>query len=445
MSYFRFFPDCYYLSGPVQGVIYNLSHKYILPLTKMETEIVNRWKANESIEEVESHFGTDSKVLLNHLIKEGLGAIFTNPVLAEPLLLKANMEIKGLIEDPPQVKLVYLQLNENCNANCKFCGSDSYYKWQGCNSCLRWTKPIKSESLPQLDYNEILQQLNDLKAPRLIFSGGNPLLEWLRVYELILFALKLNPKITVQINTNGFGLNDTIINEAKTANTIFSFTVFGNTPEDYKKITGLPEVFNCLIEGIKLCQLHQVPYLICLLIDPEKRSKYTEWQRFAMDLGGQHFFTTELIPKLKPSFPILSLPTNQERLEQLDINSFFSRQRFNPCLNGVIAVSDSGIILPCPMFEIPLNEIPGDNIFSVFRKRNYEIFWRYTKQNVPICQTCGYRLVCSDCSILEWALQKNPTIHKVFCDYEPQIGKWRQKEPEDQTFKEVAASLSHTD
>lgn len=74
------------------------------------------------------------------------------------------------------------------------------------------------------------------------------------------------------------------------------------------------------------------------------------------------------------------------------------------------------------MWEFPLAALPEDDLVSAFRSGKVEAMWRFTKKNVLVCKNCEYRFSCSDCSILEWALSEDQSLHKVFCSYIPERG-----------------------
>jgi radical SAM protein with 4Fe4S-binding SPASM domain len=200
--------------------------------------------------------------------------------------------------------------------------------------------------------------------------------------------------------------------------------VFANTPEGYKSVTGSDKIYCDLYGTIDVCKKNNILYSICLMVTPELKDNYIEIYDFASNLGGVHFFTTELISKLGKGERIISLPTGKERVENIPAIEYFSRYKNNTCLNGKIAFSCNGVTLPCPMWEYPLSQMPKGDLLAAFKSGKVDSVWRFTKQMVEICKDCEYRLACSDCSVLEWALFKNKSIHNTYCSYTPERGEW---------------------
>ena len=101
----------------------------------------------------------------------------------------------------------------------------------------------------------------------------------------------------------------------------------------------------------------------------------------------------------------------------------------NSCLNGKIAITDNGDVLPCifsrgyvvgNVSECKLNEIVAG--------QKLENVWRNTKGEVQVCQDCEYRYVCFDCRPLsEGASQgKGNFLSAPYprCTYIPYTGEW---------------------
>ena len=46
---------------------------------------------------------------------------------------------------------------------------------------------------------------------------------------------------------------------------------------------------------------------------------------------------------------------------------------------------------------------------------------------MPVCSECENRYACVDCALLSWHSIKDPLAHKMFCDYDPETGKWQDE------------------
>ena len=83
------------------------------------------------------------------------------------------------------------------------------------------------------------------------------------------------------------------------------------------------------------------------------------------------------------------------------MDDYFYRHKYNPCLQGNIAITGDGNILPCPN-------------------------WKLTKDLSETCSECEYRYFCSDCSLIEMAVSKGKLNKKVFCLYDQENGIWHK-------------------
>lgn len=91
----------------------------------------------------------------------------------------------------PQLRL-YIKLTDNCNAHCQFCAN--------ANSC-----DYGSVDLDKLEYViTYLLSINVLKG--ISITGGEPLLECHKLFELLDFIYQIKPDMEVQISTNGINI-----------------------------------------------------------------------------------------------------------------------------------------------------------------------------------------------------------------------------------------------
>lgn len=428
LIYFRFFPDCHYVRGPVRGVIYNITIGKIIHISKVETEIVNRWLANERIDSVELKYPKVAKELLSRLVGEGIGTVFPTPVYTEPFGPSASHIMDKVLEQPPVIKKAYIQVNNKCNAHCLFCGSSDYYVSAGCVICLRWPQKRKSSNISELTFGMLIKQLADLETQTLVFSGGNPLLEWRKLVDIVLKAIEYRPSMQFIVNTNGYGLNEEIAKDAKNLNIQFNFTVFSDSPKGYQEITGSEEIFNSLLQAVELCKANQINYGFSVLTCPDSRHNYDKIWQFAKNLGGIFLGNSEIFPKTGAKKPLAALPIGEKlgekRFSEIDPKNFFDAKYFSRCLNGVIAISCHGIISPCPILTKSVGKIPKDDIVSIFRNKKLEPYWTLNKTKVPKCKECEFRFACVDCAVTERYREKDPSIHNVICTYRPDKGEW---------------------
>jgi molybdenum cofactor biosynthesis enzyme MoaA len=87
---------------------------------------------------------------------------------------------------------LYVKLTDNCNANCLFCANAGNGDFG--NLDLRKLEAI----IKYLLFHDRLQGIS--------ITGGEPLTNWRKLFQLMDMVYKLNPNIEIQISTNGYNL-----------------------------------------------------------------------------------------------------------------------------------------------------------------------------------------------------------------------------------------------
>ena len=429
MRYFRFFPDCQFIAGPVRGTIYFTAKAKTCHLSKTESLIVKSLLSDESVDEVLGKYPAEGKPLLDRFIQEGFGAYFERPVFGEPYFPRCRFEIRGLLESPPAMRFACLQLSAECDGKCGFCGDDAFHHWQGCNSCLRWPCGDRGRQLRLEDLAKTIEDLIHFNVQCVIFSGGNPLMNFDAVAAVSRRFQASGKDIQVKVNTNGRHLTESVARTAQELGMAFTFSVFGSSRAEYGMTTGDPQRYDHLVRAVMACKERQIPYDVALVVPAELRSNYQRVWEFASSLGGRTLFYTEILPKHGERRKVLSLPTGSRRIQGVRAEEFFRRQKFNFCLSGNIAVASNGALLPCPSWAEPIGNIHTErDLRHLFRSQTLMSFWEQPKEKLPACGTCENRYSCVDCSVLEWGTHEDASVRDCFCDYVPESGEWRPAE-----------------
>jgi radical SAM protein with 4Fe4S-binding SPASM domain len=427
MDYFRFASDCHYVKGSIRGALYIITTGTVIHFSVVETEIVNCWLVNERIDKVERKYPRVASILLNHLISEGFGFLYSTPVYSQPY--EPYQPFFKLDEAPPLLKNVFLQLTDRCNASCLFCGNKNYYVSRGCITCLRWNHQelndeYTTNGLDNDNIDLLLKQLACLETQVLSFSGGNPLLDWAKLVKIVKRTIEHRPSTRFLVHTNGFEFNREIAKDAKKLNIGFNFTVFSDSHQGYQKITGSGELFDSLLSAIEICKTHHIIYAISVLVSPDSRQHYDKICQFAQGLGGALVNYSEVFPKTDTNKPMVSLSVGEKSVSSFNPQEFVDEKDFSKCLNGIIAVSQNGMILPCSMWIEPIAIIPEKDLYSIFRNEKHKTFWKMNKSKVPTCGICEFRFICNECALTEHYRKEDPAIHNAVCTYNPDNGEW---------------------
>lgn len=443
MRYFRLFPDCHLVRGPARATIYLLTKKKRYHFSKTESEILDALTGSSDVESVVANHGDEARQLLAMLVKEALGTFFERPVFSEPYSPKSPIELRGLFEAAPVIQTLHLQITDECDAKCGFCGDNGLLPWQGCNSCLRWSHSGGQRAAPE-DMSKLLDELRDLDVRNVVISGGNPLMETDRLFTLAARLRQAKPGIGITVACNGGGFDRKVGEEIKTLGIDMSFSVFGTTPHEYGVVTGNPELYSQLQNALAVCRELGIKYSITVVVAPITRDKREELHKFGLSLGGNEELSfTELLPRqdnrVKPQFrggspfrgvgEIASSPTGPSKMEDVGTTEYFRRRKYNFCLNGRIAIALDGSVLPCPAWPKPVTSIcSGKGIlpaFRVFAPESIVGYWEASKARIPGCQSCENRYACADCALLEWETHRDVAELRRYCDYVPELGVWQ--------------------
>jgi radical SAM protein with 4Fe4S-binding SPASM domain len=423
VSHFRFFPDCQFYEGPICSAIYDLSRKKVVPLDRLQTVIIKKFLTNATEDVINEH-GEIAEGLMSKFIGEGFGQLFGKPVFSERLDSHCKLNLGNLTASPLQLRTVYLQVSDACNCECPFCKQGSLYHWQGCNSCLRWVSKNNATELDPDSIKSIVLELQKYNPKRIVFSGGNPILKWNEIKSAVIQLRSSLKDLKIQINTSGWGLTSEIIREAQDLDMQFSFSIFSDSYEGYKTLTGEGEMFNSLLECIEYCHHIELGFSLCLVICQNNRDKFPDVYEFALSLKSNDIYTTELIP-IDNTTSLISSPVDEKRISEIDSSVYFLNQKLHPCLSNSLAIASDGTVLACPMGVGSVGNIYTEyDLHYCLKNDLFDEYWSSTKNDVPTCKSCEYRFACQDCAILEKATINDPDIHDIFCSYLPDQGIW---------------------
>ncbi len=151
-----------------------------------------------SREEIQARIGTDSKIF-SFLVKNNF---LVRPETDDAALIKKIGDSWYLSN--PTISLMYLLVTDNCNLSCKYCSVESV-KPQDFAFC-EMTEEIADRALEVFS-----KTLSKHAEPKIIFYGGEPLLNWPVVCRAITKArqmqrighIKARKKLSISMVTNG--------------------------------------------------------------------------------------------------------------------------------------------------------------------------------------------------------------------------------------------------
>ncbi|MBV4431672.1 SPASM domain-containing protein [Clostridium tyrobutyricum] len=388
-NYFRLFEECYLVNGINGGAIYNLLTGYIYKLSINELNILSLLEQNYSILELLNQNELKKiniENFLNTIKDNGLGNYYDKKTYIEKLSKDPEWKRFVFFTPPPFLNRAFIELENQCDSNCKFCNANKYIRRSICLGCNKW--PIKENILDVDSVLNLLEKLKKLNCQDIYFTGGDIFINWTRTKTIlnkskkldfnsiniiwggnylsneILATLKeLNISLIIQkyIAKNYDINNDILINQLKKIDLNFSFLLlfdFNNT----EQVENVVNKINSLVK----CKL--------ILID------------FLLDINN-----TLNVEKYKKNINLIPL---------VKINDFFTKRSHHPCIVGTIAITGDGYIIPCPgLREYKIGHV--NNFLNVFKAKKINKFWDLSKEKINGCNNCEFRYACNDCRYVE--------------------------------------------
>ena len=367
--YFRLNPECYFIKGVKLGAIYDIISGEIYHLDECQTDLLS--DAEKNIPIVENSF-------FDSLNEKCLGNFYECP----PYIQKLREGPRNMFDDldmPILIEKVFLEITNNCNINCSFCGG-SVKRLNGCMGCNKFD----NENKVDLNLDTIIEVIDDLErlnCQNLFIKGGDITLNWDVSLKIINYAKDkfLNVIIT--------------LHESQYCDEIFK-----DVPENIKVIIQV-DTLNHVEKFDKAC-------LILLMSDVNMDISNLYDDLF---IEQDYIFNND---DKKFTYP------------STDYHNFTNNLEYHPCLSNSLAITSNGNVLPCIMMR---NDIFG----NVYDNRLYEIihdnfnsidkFWKLNLDKINQCKDCEFRYACDDCRALENSKNSN-LFSKTTCNYNPNAG-----------------------
>ena len=121
-----------------------------------------------------------------------------------------------------------LGLTENCNLRCKYCIFSGNYEEMRTHTFKRMEKETALKSVQNMDYINEWKEYAPDKQPVISFYGGEPLLRFDLIQEVVAYVKQTGFKTMFSMTTNGTLLTDHIIEFLVTHNVMISVSLDGS-------------------------------------------------------------------------------------------------------------------------------------------------------------------------------------------------------------------------
>ncbi|MDE5137878.1 radical SAM protein [Paenibacillus larvae subsp. larvae] len=346
--YFRLFPECFLVVGRKKSVVCHLLDENMIWLDEVNTQKLKDAEANHPVNAEDPFF--------SELESTNFGFFSDQTVFIDKLRPINSFSQKKLWQDAPRINMAVLHVTNDCNLDCTFC------KNSFCPVCKRFEERDEAK-LTVEQWKRILTELSHFGTSAVLFTGGEPT-RYPYIHELIDFSIELG--MATNLHTNG-------LVPLKQVPSVLGFHITVTSKRNLNKIIQ------------NYCNIKD---RVTLLVDDHLFSDVKQ-------ITGNQWKIMRTTHK-KPSIV-------KERLVKTNMNSFYARKLFDPCLNGKIAVSYVGDVYPCLGSQAPLLNLKRDSVSQAV-KLLVRDFWR---QNVDSrdhglkCRECEFKYSCSACRFLD--------------------------------------------
>ena len=409
--FFRLNPETRLITGARNGVIYDFLDNKVYDLNSEERSVLKLAEKSKEIEEISRDLGVPEASVMGVLEKfheKNLGEFYEKKPYIEPLRLKSPLSGGAFYNLPPHMTNFFVELNNNCQHDCPYCGKNTMKRVFSCIGCNVWGD--QENVLERDSYKAVLDQAYKLGVGQIFLSGGN-VLEDLDMLSAVLDhceALHF-PAIFLTCHEN-YVNSDAVnfFNRYKWLNVFLNC----NFPvsSDVLEIAGAVQCNITLVPVVDVTDMSEKDVVGRIQREYEKvQRRRINWQ---IDYCSADF--TKDYSKI-PLF-------GKERVQNATLQFFERCQDYHPCMGGILTISSDGNVYVCrAMREKSLGNVVDTNLSEIMRNRKKEIkkFWNLTRVKIDPCRDCEYRYSCMDCRAIE-----EDVYYTNLCSYDPHTGEW---------------------
>lgn len=406
--FFRLNPEARLILGAKNGVIYDFLDNKVYELSPEEKSVLELAEKSREVEEISQYLGMEGPVtdVLEKYRERNLGEFYEQKPYIEPLHLRSPLS-GTFYEPPPHLTNFFVELNNDCQHNCPYCGKNTMKRVFGCIGCNVWDG--QKNALEGGDYTSVLDQAYKLGAGQIFLSGGN-VLEDLDMLSAVLNHCEELHFPAVFLTCHEKHVEDAVnfLNRYTGLNVFLncSFPVSSETLE----IAGTLQCNLTLVPVVDVTDLSEEDVTEKIQHEYERvQNRRVSWQ---IDYCSSDF---------TKDYSKISL-FGKERTKNATLQFFERCQEYHPCLGGILTISSDGNVYVCRVIrEKSLGNVVDTNLSEIMRNRKGEIkkFWNLTRDKITPCRHCEYRYSCMDCRAIE-----ADVYYTNLCRYDPHTGKW---------------------
>ena len=398
MRYFKLYPTVTVITSEKNSCLYDFANGMMISIDRKYSELIDRCKKFMSIDDTK-----ENHEFLDKVRDLGLG-YYTDEVLFDEEFVNTRYDVKTSIAPiNNSLNKVFIELGSMCNLNCVFCKDDNVlFRKTGCKKWAHYEKRLNIDN-----WKYVLQDSIKLNAQELCFIGGNPMLRFDYIKNIIDIAKEVGFK-KFTIYTNGTCITNEVIDFLEQNNVMLNIQILS---------------FNELVMdsiGLSVANLNEIRFTL------EKLSKSKV--KVVANVLITRFNENEIpdvVNTLKDSFNFKHInidyiynKTNNEFYSpkykdnmynktnlfgRVTVDKFNYLQSYNSCLKNQIVIREDGEVQICPMMRISFGNVLDKRIYEIIKGAEYKEYEGLSRNKIDKCSSCSYRYNCLDCRAIEYS------------------------------------------
>lgn len=400
--YFRLNPYAVYKIGEKDGCIYNLSNGQMFRISIQNAETLKKAEGTTEINELNN----DERKFLDLLNKNGLGRYYESPVYIEKIYLGESTVLEKNAMKNVSLQKLYLEVSNECNLNCIFCNPDDWksYKRTGCK---RW----KADNCIDIDkYKDVIERALKLGLDEIIFTGGEPFLEFEKVGKLVKFAYNLGIR-KFSAYTNTIMLSEEMIEFIKKFNMNLIVQVVALKENQFKLITQTDLKVD-IIEKMRKLINNNINIIVKVLVNKLNEDSIEDIISQLEACGlKKRIFLDYIYPHNKEycsSKYSNKVYDKNSKLTRSDLASYSLNRKYNKCFYNQVAITSEGDVIPCVMLRsVKLGSILEKNLYEILEEDKYYDMITLNKTRINRCKDCSLSFGCNECMSIQYEVTGN--------------------------------------
>lgn len=368
----------------------------------------------------------DSSIELTDIIK-----VFNDFVSSEIVYFDTPKSKTKLFSKKPTHLGVWLHITNQCNLRCTYC-----YVWK--------TQDKMSDEIARKSINKIIKSAKKygFKKITIKFSGGECLLEFPMVLDLVCLGKKIAKQVKIKIDfvvlTNGILLTEEVAKKLKeeklrVAVSLDGLGKYNDTQRIFPNGSG---TFKFVEKGIKNLRKAKVPFNVSITITSKNIENIPDLTKyllehnipFAFNFYRENPFVKEelegddkkLVEFLKKAYRIIyENPPRYSLINGLLDRVTFKKPHLYTCGmgNSYIVIRQDGKMVSCQMtLEKPIGSIDDKDLIKTMEEGNFVRPKNLTVEGKTPCNTCQWKYICcGGCPLLTFEQKRKYTVNSPYC------------------------------